>query len=130
MKPETHRGEVAEHVVGPDVELMLQTQREEEKKRMRRLRTGCCRSRRGRVWAWEPEQKAPPSLGPPLGPSAEPTRVTFQQSSPKSSTALRDSSSFFFFLIRTLFWFSALNSVSTTDEQGPNGVLLGLGPEH
>lgn len=30
MKAETHQGEVAEHVISSDVELVLQTQREED----------------------------------------------------------------------------------------------------
>lgn len=42
MKLETHRGEVAEHVICSDVELVLQTHREEDTVRLMRVTSGRC----------------------------------------------------------------------------------------
>lgn len=56
MKPETHQGEVAEHVISSDVQLMLQTQREEEDRVRVLTSVSPRRSKRG-VSAWSQNKR-------------------------------------------------------------------------
>lgn len=68
MKPETHQGEVAEHVIRSDVQLMLQTQREEEDRVRVLTSVSPRRSKRG-VSAWSQNKRPRRSLsGTPTGP--------------------------------------------------------------